>query len=150
MVISASDRPADTDPEFRMPPCTNRSVGGWLAWADAAQGGLALDALLFATSSIFAAITVHNRMLPPHGAWGRVAMWGYAAALVVALALLVARRGGAASQFTGTAARATLTAVVFAVTALLPLVVQAVQRTDGRLDRAEGEVLVIEAGGGRL
>jgi hypothetical protein len=123
---------------------------GVLARADAAAGGLAADIVLYAASTIFAVITAHNVTLPPHGAWGRIAISGYAAATVLAVAQVVARRAGAIRRLTGTAGRALLTAVTFAATALLPLLIEAGQRAGGRTDRAQDEVLVIEAGGERL
>jgi Glycosyltransferase family 87 len=126
------------------------AAGDWLAWAEAAQGGFALDIVLFAASAVFAAITMQNKMLPSHGEWGRVAVWGYAAALVFALAASIARSAGVASRFTGIGGRAALTTLVFAATALLPLILQAMQRADGRLDRAQPEVTAIEIAGKRL
>ena len=52
--------------------------------------------------------------------------------------------------FSGTRGRAVLTTVAFAATAIFPLLVEAAQRAGGRTDRAQDEVLVIEAGGERL
>jgi hypothetical protein len=70
-----------------------------------------------------------------------VAAWAYLAALAVVAAQSVLRRP---------AGRMLLTWVVFAGAALLPLVVQAVQRAGGRTDRAQEEVLVAEHMGERL
>jgi Glycosyltransferase family 87 len=117
---------------------------------DRAAGGSVVDVGLYAISTIFAAFTARNVMLPPHGAWGRMAVAGYAAATVLAVGQLVLRRLGKIPALTGTGARAVLTAVTFAATALFPLVVEAWQRAGGRSDRAQDEVLVIEAGGERL
>jgi hypothetical protein len=143
------DPSADRGARFQI-PVRKHNVAGWLAWVDARQGGFALDIVLFAASTTFASITAFNRTLPSHGAWGRVAVWGYAAATILAVAALVARRTGAAMRFTGTAGRAALTAAAFVATALLPLFLQSMQRAGGSLDRAQGEVLVIEAGGEQI
>jgi Glycosyltransferase family 87 len=129
---------------------TSGEVPRWWRRLDTAGGGIPVDAVLYAASAGFAAITAYNRMLPPHGAWGRVAVFGYAAAALVALVLLVARRTGRFHRCTGTAGRTLLTILTFAATALLPLLIQATQRAGGRTDRAQDEVSVIEAGGSRL
>ncbi len=116
---------------------------------DTAAGGLAVDIALYAVSTVFAALTARNVTLPPHGAWGRMAVWGYAAATILALVQALARRSRFAN-LASTAGRAVLTTVTFAATALLPLIVESVQRTGGRTDRAQDEVIVIEAAGSRL
>ncbi|MFG1607066.1 glycosyltransferase 87 family protein [Actinoplanes sp. NPDC049265] len=105
-----------------------------LARADAAAGGRALDAALYALSGAFALFTALASTLLPHRAWGSVAAWGYLAAL-----LLV--------PFVN---RLLLTWATFAAVSLLPLVVQAVQRAGGRLDRAQEEVVVVEEMGRHL
>jgi hypothetical protein len=117
---------------------------------DRAAGGLGVDVALYAASTVFALLTSHNVTLPPHGAWGRMATAGYAAATVLAVVQLILRRFDRIQRLTGTAARAVLTAATFAATALFPLVVEAWQRAGGRTDRAQDEVFVIEAGGERL
>ncbi len=124
------------------------TIGRWWARADTAAGGLALDVVLYAVSTIFAAITAHNMTLPPHGAWGRMAVFGYAVGTVIAIGQVLMRRAGRSSG--GTPARAILTALTFAATAIFPLLVESVQRAGGRTDRAQDEVGVIEAGGERL
>jgi hypothetical protein len=149
MVAPAFDRPAGSGVASRIVGSASRTVAGWLARAEWAQDGIALDLVLFAASTIFAAITARNRLLPPHGAWGAVAQWGYAAATVLACGTLVARRSGAlSSAILGW--RAALSAATFIAVAVLPLVMQATQRADGRLDRAQAEVVAIEASGARL
>jgi Glycosyltransferase family 87 len=119
----------------------------WLSRIDAAASGLGVDIGLYALSTIFAAITAHNVGLPPHGAWGRMAVAGYAAATLLAVAQLLGRRF---KHLSGTASRAVVTAMTFAATALVPMIVEAVQRAGGRTDRAQDEVWVIEDGGARL
>lgn len=99
-----------------------------LTRADEAAGGRALDAALYALAGLFALITALSSTLMPHRAWGSVAAWGYLAALVV-------------TPFVN---RLLLTWATFAAVSLLPLVIQAVQRAGGRLDRAQEEVLVVE------
>ena len=114
---------------------------GRLTRVDRAAGGLAADAGLYALSAAFALVTALTSTLLPHRAWGSVAVWGYAAAFAVAGTQMLLRRP---------AARMTLTWATFAAVALLPLVLQAVQRAGGRTDRAQEEVLVVEQMGGRL
>lgn len=123
-------------------------VGKRIAVMDAALGGLAVDIALYALSALFAGLTARNRTLPPHGAWGHIAVWGYAAAAVIALAQAVARRRY--PRAASTPIRAVLAAATFAATALAPLLVQAVQRAGGRTDRAQEEVFVVEAAGARM
>src|SRR5262249_20249756 len=119
-------------------------IGVWLANADAACDGLALDVALFACSAIFAALTANHQMLPAHGAWGRIAVWGYAAGALAALSALAGRRG-CMRRFSSTTARAALCALVFVATALLPLLAEAVQRAGNGPDLAQGEVRAVEA-----
>jgi hypothetical protein len=117
------------------------SAGRLLARADRAAGGLAADAGLYALSAVFALITALTSTLLPHRAWGAVAAWAYlAAVLVVAVQLVLRRTGG----------RLALTWVTLAGAALLPLMLQAVQRAGGRTDRAQEEVVVVEHMGERL
>jgi len=139
-----------------------RIGAGAPARIDRAAGGIAADAVLYAASAVFAGLTSRNVGLPSHGAWGRMAVWGYLAATLVAVAQLLVRRFGPAgpagpagsgrsvARLAGAGSRAVLTGVTFAATALFPLVVEAWQRAGGRLDRAQDEVLTIEAGGLRL
>ncbi|NUT37974.1 MAG: DUF2029 domain-containing protein [Hamadaea sp.] len=100
--------------------------------------GRPVDIAVYAASALFAAYTWHWSALAPHRAWGAVACWGYLAAAVVASALR------------GRPARATLAAATWCATALVPLVLQAVERAGGRADRAQEEVDVIEAAGVRM
>ncbi len=116
-------------------------AGRLLTRVDRAAGGLAADAGLYAIAAIFALVTALTSTLLPHRAWGAVAAWGYAAALVVVGVQMLLRRP---------VARTALTWVTFGGVALLPLVVQAVQRAGGRTDRAQEEVLVVEHMGERL
>jgi hypothetical protein len=135
--------------EFRR-PATLAGMTAIATWdrADRAGDGLALDLLLYGAAAIFAGITAANATLLPHKAWGRVAVIGYTAAAVVALVQLLARRRF--GQSAGTPVRAALTVATFAATALVPMLIEAVQRANGRLDRAQEEVGVVEAGGARL
>jgi hypothetical protein len=116
----------------------------WLGALHRARGGLVADLLLYALSAGFAAYTAEASTLPPHRAWGRIALWGYAGAALVVLVQLAVRR------LAGVAARAWVVAVTFLATALLPLMVEAVQRAGGRTDRAQDEVVVVEDAGRRL
>ncbi|GGQ45451.1 glycosyltransferase 87 family protein [Couchioplanes azureus] len=112
-----------------------------LARVNRAADGLAGDVLLYGLSAVFALITALTSTLLPHRAWGAVAAWGYLAACGIAAVQLVRRRP---------ALRMALTWVTWGATALLPLLVQAVQRAGGRTDRAQEEVLVAEHMGERL
>ncbi|WP_212998622.1 glycosyltransferase 87 family protein [Winogradskya consettensis] len=108
---------------------------------DQAAGGLAADAALYGLSAVFALVTALTSTLLPHRAWGTIAAWGYLAAFLITSTQLILRRP---------AARTGLTWLAWAATALLPLVVEAVQRATGRTDRAQEEVLVVEHMGERL
>jgi Glycosyltransferase family 87 len=110
---------------------------------DQAAGGLAVDLGLYALSAVFAGVTAATSTLLPHRAWGMVAVWGYTAATVAVVVQLLIRAYGIRT-------RAALTWLTWAATALLPLVIQAVQRAGGRTDRAQEEVLVVEHAGQRL
>jgi Glycosyltransferase family 87 len=111
---------------------------------DRAWDGCAVDLGLYLISALFALLTAATATLPPHGAWGRIASIGYAVATLVALAQVLAPR------LRRLAVRVGLAAATFAGTALLPLIVEAVQRAGGRTDRAQEEVIVVEHGGDRL
>jgi hypothetical protein len=123
-------------------------AGSRLAGVDRAAGGLAVDLGLYLVSAAFAGITALTATLPPHGAWGRIATVGYGAAALLVLVQLIARHRW--PRLAGTAARAGLTALTWAATCLLPLVVEASQRAGGRTDRAQEEVVVVEHGADRL
>ncbi|SDT73821.1 glycosyltransferase 87 family protein [Actinoplanes derwentensis] len=89
----------------------------------------AVDLLFYALSAVFALVTALTSTLLPHRAWGAVAAGGYLAA---ALLVYLVRR------------RELLTWAAWGAVALLPMVIQAVQRAGGRTDRAQEEVLVVE------
>ncbi|WP_089154847.1 glycosyltransferase 87 family protein [Micromonospora sp. NBS 11-29] len=117
---------------------------------DTAAGGLPLDLGLYAAATIFAAITAATSTLPPHRAWGAIATIGYALATLAAATQLLARRRHPGTPLAGPPARWAVTALTWATTALLPVVVQSVQRAGGRTDRAQEEVIVVEHAGTRL
>ncbi|WP_438862176.1 glycosyltransferase 87 family protein [Paractinoplanes aksuensis] len=131
-------------------------VGRFFARVDRAAGGYAVDLVLYALSAGFALITATNSTLLPHRAWGSIAVWAYTGAFVVAALqftgyLLTRRRAGSrVAALFGNGSRAAVTWAVWAAAALVPLVVQAMQRADGRTDRAQEEVLVVEHMGERL
>ncbi|MGN9908005.1 glycosyltransferase family 87 protein [Phytohabitans sp. LJ34] len=104
---------------------------------------LVVDLALYGLSAAFAAVTAATSTLLPHRAWGAVAAAGYAVAAIAVVVQLVAHRSG-------TRQRALIAGFAFVTTALLPMVIQAVQRAGGRTDRAQEEVIVIEHGGQRL
>ncbi len=134
-----------------IPTETRRThAGGRWSRLDRAAGGLAADLGLYAVSAGFAAVTAATSTLAPHRAWGAVATAGYAGAGLLVAAQWYARRRSPGTRLAGTRARAVLTVLVWAATALLPLVLQAAQRASGRTDRAQEEVVVVEHGGARL
>jgi glycosyl transferase family 87 len=116
-------------------------AGRLLSTVDRAADGLAADVALYALSAAFALITALTSTLLPHRGWGAIAVWGYLAAIVVSGVQLLLRRP---------AGRMLLTWLCWVAVALLPLVVEAVQRAGGRTDRAQDEVLVVEQMGARL
>ncbi|MEU4692013.1 glycosyltransferase 87 family protein [Actinoplanes sp. NPDC023714] len=99
---------------------------------DRAWHGRVADLVLYGVSAAFALITAFTSTLLPHRAWGAVAVWGYLAALLITF-------GSRSVVVREAVAWVTWTAV-----ALLPLIVQAVQRSAGRTDRAQEEVVVVE------
>lgn len=117
-------------------------ISRWWWAAHRAGGGLWLDLGLYLAGAAFAGLTAASSTLVPHRAWGAVAVFGYTGAAAAAAVQF--------RFFRGTRARALVTAAAWGTTALLPLVVQAVQRAGGRLDRAQEEVLVVESAGQRL
>lgn len=117
---------------------------------DRAGGGLAADLGLYLVSAAFALITARTSTLLPHRAWGAIAVWGYAFAVVAVLLQILGRRFPAYARIAGNRARAALAWTTGVLAALLPLVVEAVQRAGGRTDRAQEEVLVVERMGERL
>jgi hypothetical protein len=112
-----------------------------LSTIDRAADGLAADAGLYLLSAAFALVTGLTSTLLPHRGWGLIAVWAYVAAFAVVVIQLLLRRP---------AGRMLLTWVAWAGAALVPLVVEAVQRAGGRTDRAQDEVLVVEQMGERL
>ncbi|MCU7722119.1 glycosyltransferase 87 family protein [Actinoplanes sp. KI2] len=119
----------------------NRRAVHLLQRIDRAGDGLTTDLFLYALSAAFALLTALTSTLLPHRAWGAVAVWAYAAAAVVVVVQLATR---------STAGRAALAWATGAFAALLPLLIEAVQRAGGRIDRAQEEVLVVEQMGARL
>ena len=121
---------------------TNRA-GRLFTRVDRAGGGLTADLVLYAVSAVFALVTALTSTLLPHRAWGAIACWGYAAAFLLSAAQFMLRRDSIRL-------RAALTWLTWVAVALLPLLVEAVQRAGGRTDRAQEEVLVVERMGERL
>jgi len=119
---------------------TNRAVH-LLQRIDRAGDGLTTDLFLYGISAAFALLTALTSTLLPHRGWGAIAFWAYAAATVVVIVQLLTR---------STAGRAALAWATGVFAALLPLVVEAVQRAGGRTDRAQEEVLVVERMGDRV
>jgi hypothetical protein len=118
---------------------TNRA-GRLLQIIDRAGGGFITDLFLYALSAAFALVTALTSTLLPHRAWGWTAVWAYAAGFVLALVQFFFYRHK----------RATLAWLVWLGAAILPLIIESVQRAHGRTDRAQDEVLVVEQMGERL
>lgn len=117
-------------------------TGRLLTHIDRAGGGFVVDLFLYAVSAAFALVTALTSTLLPHRAWGWTAVWAYLAGFVLALIQYFFHRGNPA--------RAALAWLVWAGAAIVPLVVEAVQRASGRTDRAQEEVQVVEQMGERL
>ncbi|GAA1822866.1 glycosyltransferase 87 family protein [Luedemannella flava] len=115
--------------------------------ADQARGGLALDVVLYASSTLFAVYTAVVSALDSHRAWGALAVTGYGLATLVALVQLARYRP---TDLTVVRARAWVAGLTWLTTALIPLVIAAHERAAGILGRTQEEVLVIEDGGRRL
>jgi hypothetical protein len=129
---------------------TTGVIGKPFLGADAAQGGWALDALLFAIAAIFAGATVSNQLLS-HRTWAFVALWSYAAATLISIAALIIRSAGKALyHLREFIARTTLTIVTFAGVALLPTVLLTLYSTGGRIEMAQPEIFVIESSARRI
>ncbi|XVV12751.1 glycosyltransferase family 87 protein [Actinoplanes sp. CA-131856] len=117
-------------------------MSGETAAGDRGVREYAVDLALYGLSAAFALFTATSSTLLPHRAWGAIAVWAYAGAFLAAVALLMAYRRRSA--------RVALTWITWVAAAVVPLVVQAVQRAGGRGDRAQEEVLVVERMGERL
>ncbi|MEV1016685.1 glycosyltransferase 87 family protein [Micromonospora sp. NPDC049801] len=115
---------------------------------DTAAGGLVLDLGLYTVSALFAAITVSTSTLLPHRAWGAVAAVGYLVATMAVIVQLVLRRRS--PRLAGLASRWVVTGFAWVTTALVPVLWQSIERANGRTDRAQEEVLVVEQAGIRL
>jgi len=133
-----------------------------LTRVDRAGGGYLADLALYVLSAAFALITARTSTLLPHRAWGEIAVWAYAGAVVLVVCQFATRRAASIADsprggprltaygLIGNAGRAALTWLVWVGAALVPLIVEAVQRAGGRIDRAQEEVLVVERMGERL
>jgi hypothetical protein len=106
-----------------------------------------LDALLYGLSAAFAAVAAGAADIPLQRTWGTTALWGYVGATAAAVAgALRFRRGGRDAR-----PRAVLAVVVFATTAVLPLVIAAHLRAHGDPgDHAQSEVIIVEEGADAL
>jgi hypothetical protein len=155
--IGGSDRPAP--------------VGGGSPAKERGGTSLGIDVGLYAASALFAWATAGLSTLAPHRAWGEVAVVGYAVAAAAALTQLTAwwlatRTGGTRPNavesthaprpatwlrwVSGAGARAGVAIAAWVAVALLPLLLQSLERAGGRTDRAQEEVIVVEDGGRRL
>jgi len=105
------------------------------------------DVALYGGCSLFAAGLGAFSGLTAHRTWAQVATVGYAAAALVASGQwLLARRGLSGA---GVVARSLLAGCAWLVTAMVPMLLFALGRADGRPSRAHLEVRVIEWAGDR-
>ena len=100
-----------------------------------------LDALLYGLSATFAAVAASAADIPLQRTWGTTAVWGYVGATAVAVGGAVRfRRDGRDARL-----HAALAVVVFALTAVLPLVIAAHLRAQGDAGgHAQSEVIIVE------
>jgi hypothetical protein len=106
-----------------------------------------VDALLYGLSASFAAIAAGAADIPLQRTWGRTALWGYLVATAAAAAASLRHR----SEYRHERHRALLAVAVFALTALVPLVIAAHLRAEGDPgDRAQSEVIIVEEGADAL
>jgi uncharacterized membrane protein YozB (DUF420 family) len=108
-------------------------------------GPLAVDLGLYGLSALFALVTAASSTLAPHRTWGRIAVFGYAAATLCVLVQFLARRGrGGRTGRVVLTGRAVLTGLAWVATALVPLAIEAAR------GQAQEEVIVVERAGQRL
>ncbi|QSB05329.1 glycosyltransferase 87 family protein [Natronoglycomyces albus] len=110
---------------------------------DSGKRPLHLDATLYALSALFAGATALWTVLPAHEYWGFIAIGGYAPAAAMIGILLIS----AAVPFR---MRLLVAAATSAAVLLVPMLASIFQRAAGNPDRAQEEVLVIEASAQRL
>lgn len=122
-----------------------RALGG-LRRLHQARSGVVADLLLYVGSAGFAGITAVTSTLPAHRSWGQLAVFGYLALVLVAVVQLVARRG----VLLRAGVRMGLVFGGWAVTTLVPLLVEATQRAAGEPGHAQEEVGVVETAASRL
>ena len=102
-----------------------------------------LDALLYGVSASFAAITAGAAGIPLQRTWGHTAWWGYLVATAAAVTLSLRNRGESRDE----RRRVLLAVAVFALTAVVPLVIAAHLRAEGDpADHAQSEVIIVEEG----
>jgi len=113
-----------------------------------AAGGLPLDLGLYLVGCLFAAITASGSTLAPHRAWGAVAAIAYGLAALTSVGQLLTRRRF--PQLTDAKARSVVAALTAVGVTAIPLIGQAISRANGRTDRAQEEVIVVENAAQRL
>jgi hypothetical protein len=140
-LCSRSERDTSTStmldgPTFRVVRTLTPSARRWL-----------LDALLYGLSASFAAITAGAAGIPLQRTWGRTALWGYIVATAAAVAASLRHRREGRDE----PGRALLAIAVFALTAVVPLVIAAHLRAEGDpSDHAQSEVIIVEEGADAL
>jgi Glycosyltransferase family 87 len=106
-----------------------------------------LDALLYGLSASFAAVAAGTAGIPLQRTWGHTAVWGYLVATAAAVTLSLRHR----SESQDERRRALLAVAVFALTAVVPLVIAAHLRAEGDPgDHAQSEVIIVEEGSAAL
>jgi glycosyl transferase family 87 len=105
------------------------------------------DALLYGLSAAFAAVAAGAAGIPLQRTWGETAVWGYLVATAAAVVLSLRHR----SEGHDGRSRALLAVAIFAITAVLPLVIAAQLRAEGDPgDHAQSEVIIVEEGADAL
>lgn len=106
-----------------------------------------IDARLYGLSASFAAIAAGAAGIPLQRTWGHTAWWGYLVATAAAVTLSLRHR----SERQDERRRALLAVAVFAMAAVLPLVISARLRAEGDPgDQAQSEVIIVEEGADAL
>jgi glycosyl transferase family 87 len=106
-----------------------------------------VDALLYGLSASFAAVTAGAAGIPLQRTWGHTALWGYVVATAAAMAASLRRPREGRDE----PSRALLAVAVFALTAVVPLVIAAHLRAEGDPgDHAQSEVIIVEEGADAL
>jgi hypothetical protein len=103
-----------------------------------------MDAVLYGVSALFAGLTAAAAAIPLQRSWGRAAVWPYGIATVVAAVAAWSTATSPGDDARHLRRRTILVLVVFAATALVPMTVAAVRRSDDPGAYAQSEVIIVE------